>query len=155
MAWETIPGTGDLILGAADNFGANTLSGTNLGVTTASITNLVATTQTVTNLTVHDSAAIVNREQAAALGGWVRLYRSGAEKARIGLDGSDMFTVLRGATDVMHTTFETDGEIVINEVETAPASGDITTSQGALYIQSGALHYMGALGQVTVVASAG
>lgn len=148
MAWETIPGSGDLILGASDALSAQSGSFTNFVAQTSSLG--VANVSSLYSASPH----IIDIDQAAANAHWFSLRRSGAEKFRIGLDSDDEFTVFRGAGNTRHTTFDQDGFMRIEEVGTAPSSGDIS-SGGALYVQSGALHFMGVNGQVTVVATAG
>ncbi len=46
------------------------------------------------------------------------------------------------------------GNVIFGNVPTIPASGDIGTGEGALYVQSGSLFFLGGLGLVTKVASA-
>lgn len=153
MAWNSIPGSGDLLLGTSDEFSAPVASISNLFANIATLSNLFANTASISDLNANNITKI-NRAAAAQPLQYLQLYRSSANIGAIGINSADDITVFRGTGTTEHTTFTDGGSVRIQNAATVPNSGDFLNA-GELYIQSGALYFLGGLGQLTLVATSG
>ncbi|MBI4347294.1 MAG: hypothetical protein HY553_10595 [Elusimicrobia bacterium] len=80
------------------------------------------------SMTVQDTLA-VDRNIAAADASFIRLFRQGAEKARIGIDSGDRLSLMAGAADTPALRVDGTGRVGIGTAPSAPLHIDLASSE--------------------------